>query len=214
MIALIEINSSSIKGLEFAFAMRNVFNRSAHYLILNPCHYSTSPGYHTGFDVILCQGRTGMGNSRTVYASFLVTSVQPITPSVDGTGEIAGQLGSGDDFSIGFNDCWYDDPTNATDIWIKEGSVLLNSYREDINGAFYGFPETVVNNVVITRIEEDASGLHTPVLTVTSNSFASNGKNGFGLCLSLICSDAKPAPVATGYVMTPAFKNHTHTQMS
>ena len=101
----------------------------------------------------------------------------------DGPGEIAGQLGSGDNFSIGFNDCWYDDSTNATDIWIKEGSVLLNSYREDINGAFYGFSETVVNNVVITRTEEDVSGIARPISTVTSNSFASDGENGFGLIL-------------------------------
>ena len=66
-----------------------------------------------------------------------------VPPTADGTGEIAGQLGAGDNFSTGFNDCWYDDATNTTDIWIEEGDVLFNGYWEDINGAFYGFPEVL-----------------------------------------------------------------------
>ena len=102
----------------------------------------------------------------------------------DGPGEHPGQLGSGDNFSIDFNDCWYDDSTNTSDILIEKGGVLFNGYWEDINGAFYGFPETVMTNIVTTHTEEDASGIPKPVSTVTANSFGADDINGFGLFLT------------------------------
>jgi hypothetical protein len=98
----------------------------------------------------------------------------------DGPGAFPGALGPGDNFAVAFDDCWSDDPDPGRDLWLEAGGAELLDYLEDPFIVALGFEQVILRDLVETRTEEVA-GVHTPVGTVTVDSFGIAPRTGFRL---------------------------------
>lgn len=102
---------------------------------------------------------------------------------LDGPGEIPGELGPGDDFSINFNNCWLDTAGTTTDTMFAHGGVGFHAYIEDQATAGLGFLE-IMPNVYTTKTEENESGIPMPVSTVIVGWLNTDTGSGFNLFLT------------------------------
>lgn len=102
---------------------------------------------------------------------------------IDGPGEIPGELGAGDNFSIVFNNCWLDIAGTTTDTMFAHGGVDFPAYIEDQASAALGFLE-IMPGVWTTKTEEDASGIPIQVSSILVSGLNTEAGSGFNLFLT------------------------------
>jgi len=102
---------------------------------------------------------------------------------LDGPGEIPGELGPGDNFSIVFNNCWLDTADTTTDTMFAHSGVDFHAYIEDQASAGLGFLE-IMPNVYTTKTEEDESGIPMPVSSIHVGGLNTDTGSGFNLFLT------------------------------
>jgi hypothetical protein len=95
----------------------------------------------------------------------------------DGPGEFTNAVGSGDDFTTGFTQCWLDDAALNSDLLYVSGAIALNGYGESGNPFSLGFNDVVVNDLVVTETEGAADSV-TLGTTMTVNSFGGGERDG------------------------------------
>ncbi|MBI1422499.1 MAG: hypothetical protein GC149_03460 [Gammaproteobacteria bacterium] len=104
---------------------------------------------------------------------------------LDGPGDIAGSMGSGDNFSIAVNNCWIDDPASNKDLLYDSGQIQLKTYGESTTPFVLGFNDVVFIDLQITPTAQTGPGLGTLGSSIVYNTFSSvAGRDGFYLELT------------------------------
>ncbi|MEJ2452495.1 MAG: hypothetical protein P8047_17875 [Gammaproteobacteria bacterium] len=102
---------------------------------------------------------------------------------LDGPGDIAGAMGSGDDFKIDVNNCWVDDPGNNIDLLYDSGQMQFKIYGESTTPFTLGFDQVLFNNLQITETGPGVDQLQ-PSTTTLYNTYSDvSGRDGFYLDL-------------------------------
>ena len=103
----------------------------------------------------------------------------------DGPGDIAGALGSGDDFGIDVNNCWIDNPATSNDQLYVSGQMQLATYGESTTPFVLGADDVTISDLLLTETHQAAGGVVNQGSSSLFNSFSSvTGRNGFYLELT------------------------------
>jgi hypothetical protein len=78
---------------------------------------------------------------------------------IDVPNEIAGALGPDDNFEIGVDNCWLDDPAVSSDLLYSSGQLQLNDYWESTTPFYLAISEVVINNLLLTQTEDAGGGV-------------------------------------------------------
>ena len=103
---------------------------------------------------------------------------------LDGPGDIAGAMGSGDNFMIDVNNCWVDDSSNDIDLLYDNGQMQFKLYGESTTPFVLGFDQVLFNNLQITETGPGVGQVQTSTTTLYNTYSNVSGRDGFYLELT------------------------------
>jgi hypothetical protein len=183
--------SASLTWAQFISALNNIaapdYQRQASlaYLVLQRL-YQPVQGVMQNFSTVAQQESAleaaGTGNAITVPLCSMLNSSTGVfnLTWIDVAGEIAGVVGPDDNFIIGVDNCWMDDPATSNDLLYSSGQLQLNGYRESTTPFYLANSDVLIDNLLLTQTEDVGGGVINTGSKTLFNTFSTEADyNGF-----------------------------------